>query len=84
MTKDEALYKIKGYLTDIIPVENYSEVEEIIKALQPEIIRCKDCKYWHREIYCGAEYFNFSSCNLKHDGDGNNFYCADAERRTDE
>ena len=50
---------------------------------QPEIVRCKDCKYWHREIYNGIEYFNFSSCNLNHCGDGHNFYCADAERRTD-
>lgn len=41
MTKEEALYKVKGYLTDIIPVENYSEVEEIIKALKQE--PCEDC-----------------------------------------
>lgn len=48
---------------------------------QPEIIRCKDCKYWHREIHNGVEYFNFSSCDLNHHGDGNIFYCADAERK---
>ena len=48
------------------------------------IVRCKDCKYWHREIHDGIEYFNFSSCDLNHYGDGHNFYCADAERRTDE
>lgn len=41
MTRDEALYKVKGYLTDIIPAENYSEVEEIIKALEQE--PCEDC-----------------------------------------
>ena len=41
MTKDEALYKVKGYLTDIIPIENYSEIEEIIKALKQE--PCEDC-----------------------------------------
>lgn len=41
MTKDEALCKVKGYLTDIIPAENYSEVEEIIKALEQEPY--KDC-----------------------------------------
>lgn len=43
------------------------------------VVRCKDCKYWHREIYNGIEYFNFSSCDLNHHGDGRNFYCADAE-----
>ena len=53
-------------------------------SAQPEIIRCKDCEYWHREIHNGIEYFNFSSCDLNHYGDGHNFYCADAERRTDE
>lgn len=54
-----------------------------LPSAQPEIIRCKDCKYWHKEIHNGIEYFNFSSCDLNHGGDGNNFYCADAERRTD-
>lgn len=41
MTREEALYKVKGYLTDIIPEEDYSEVEEIIKALEQE--PCEDC-----------------------------------------
>lgn len=36
MTREEALHRVKGYLTDIIPVEDYSEVEEIIKALEQE------------------------------------------------
>lgn len=49
-----------------------------------EVVRCKDCKHWHREIHNGVEYFNFSSCDLNHYGDGHNFYCADAERRIDE
>lgn len=45
------------------------------------VVRCENCKYWHREIYNGIEYFNFSSCDLNHHGDGRNFYCADAERK---
>ena len=48
------------------------------------VVRCKDCKYWHREIHNGIEYFNFSSCDLNHCGNGRNFYCADAERGTNE
>jgi hypothetical protein len=36
MTREEALYRVKGYLTDVIPIEDYSEVEEIIKALEQE------------------------------------------------
>lgn len=46
-----------------------------------EVVRCKDCKHWHREIRNGIEYFNFNYCDLNHYGDGHNFYCADAERR---
>ena len=42
MTREEALYKVKGYLTDIIPAEDYSEVEEIIKALEQEPITKND------------------------------------------
>lgn len=87
--------KTKAAFEPWLNVKGYSEGElNIIRAVlyeitimpsaQPEIIRCKDCKYWHREIHNGIEYFNFSSCDLYHYGDGHNFYCADAERRTDE
>lgn len=41
MTREEALRRVKGYLTDIIPAEDFSEVEEIIQALEPE--PCEDC-----------------------------------------
>lgn len=46
------------------------------------VVQCKDCKHWHREIHDGIEYFNFSECDLNHYGDGHNFYCADAERKS--
>ena len=36
MTKEEALSKVKGYLTDLFPSEEYDEAEEIIKALEQE------------------------------------------------
>lgn len=38
MTREEALSKVKGYLTDYLPSDNYEEVEEIIKALEKEPI----------------------------------------------
>ena len=51
-----------------------------IKALpsaQPEIIRCKDCKYWHNAPVSDG----YDSCEkdalLRHD----DFFCAEAERR---
>lgn len=36
ITREEALNRVKGYLTDIIPIDDYSEVEEIVKALEQE------------------------------------------------
>lgn len=34
MTREEALVKVKGYLTDLLPSEDYDEVEEIMLALE--------------------------------------------------
>lgn len=36
MTREEALRKVKGYLTDCLPADCYGEVEEIIEALKEE------------------------------------------------
>ena len=36
MTREEALSKVKGYLTDLLPSEEYDEVEKILKALEQE------------------------------------------------
>jgi len=41
MTREEALIKVKGCLTDYFPFEDYNEVEEIIAALEQE--PCEDC-----------------------------------------
>jgi len=40
MTREEALSKVKGYLTDLLPLEEHDKVEEIIKALEQE--ECED------------------------------------------
>jgi len=50
MTREEALYRVKGYLTDIIPTEDYSEVEEIIKTLSAE--PCEDCISREKALKC--------------------------------
>ena len=55
MTRDEALHRVKGYLTDIIPVENYSEIEEIFKALKQE--PCEDVISRQAAIDALNEYF---------------------------
>ena len=63
------------------------DCEDAIKALpsaQPEIIRCKDCKYRYIDEVHGP------SCELDtgdpyatgRNADEDNWFCADAERRT--
>lgn len=41
MTREEALIKVKGCLTDYFSSEDYDEVEDIIKALEQQ--PCEDC-----------------------------------------
>lgn len=65
------------------------EYEGIIERLlslpsaQPEIIRCKDCK-WCKELYDsfdGTPYWMCKNWDAETDTDG---FCYEAERRTDE
>lgn len=44
-------------------------------SAQPEIVRCKDCKYWGKRELCDKWDYYISN------GD---FYCGCAERRADE
>jgi len=66
---------IKGY------VRLVKDRLERLPSAQPEIIRCKDCKY-------GVDYYHDGSCYCAKPGyellyfDGSwEFYCANAERR---
>ena len=72
-----------------------SKINDILRELpsaQTEIIRCKDCKWWDKDTestygYCMAMKHGYMSANWeigiyrRYKG---NFYCADAERRTDD
>ena len=37
MTREEALKRVKGYLTDCLPADCYGEAEEIMEALEQEL-----------------------------------------------
>lgn len=67
--KDDTSYMLIGYNHAL------SDMRAILKSLpsaQPEITRCKDCRYNH-------------DCNIQyHAQAGEEFYCGAAERRTDE
>ena len=59
--------------------------QEAIEALeQPEVIQCKDCKYWREHKYAKETkryipFCGFNAIDTKADD-----YCSRAERRTDE
>lgn len=50
----------------------------LLPSTQPEIIRCKDCKYWEHDAI-----FPDGWCRVIQQGNPE-WFCADAERRTDE
>ena len=62
-------------------VKAHKIIADIPSAAQQELIRCKDCKYYSpmdRETKTGI-------CNLTmHQNFGDNWFCAGAERRTDD
>ncbi len=43
MTNEKALIKVKGYLTDYLPLDCADEIDEIIKALEQQPKECRIC-----------------------------------------
>ena len=81
--KDEYAIKVER-----ASLKAYKEQLENLPSAEPEIIHCKDCKWWDKSEnspygYCMAMKHNYFSRNWeisihrKYKGD---FYCADAER----
>ena len=65
---------------------NYESILSSLPSAQPEIIRCKECKYWKDSDGVYRRGFDAESkcpLNLKKVYEGT-FYCGMAERRTDE
>ena len=76
---------------DVVSYENYKSMERTVnklnKALQNsvEVVRCKDCKYWH-EDRTNDEYFpEVHECTYPLDGDTiwtfEGEYCSNGERK---
>jgi Pyruvate/2-oxoacid:ferredoxin oxidoreductase delta subunit len=66
MTKEEALRRVEGYLTDDFVTEDFDELEDIMKALKQE--PCEDCvsrKSIDQNIYDYAESNGLSYANMK-------------------
>lgn len=62
---------------------NIAKALEDLPSAQPGVIRCKDCKYWDTSWQKDAAP-NFHYCPMLDGIREGDFYCADAERRTDE
>ena len=68
-----------------------------LSSAQPEVIRCKDCKYWRRQTNYQGTLLSFGFCESEdmwcslygetvevlHIDTNDDFYCGYAERRTD-
>lgn len=82
----------------IIHESDAVEAISMLPSAEPEIIRCKDCKYWRQQTnYAGAR-LSFGFCEsdymwrslygetfeVAHIDTDDDFYCGYAERRTDE
>ena len=68
-----------GYVEE--PFERLEKALKEIPAAQPEIIRCKDCKYWREYKYVNGKpkylpYCGFNAIYFREDD-----YCSHAERR---
>ena len=74
-------------INNIMPTKEglYEPSEVLCKLMQlpyaqPEIIRCKDCKWWSNDDYRECSSPNYDDGYVTPAG----FYCGYAERRTDE
>lgn len=81
MTREEAIERIKRHVIahqiGAYPHIKLAEALSMaIEALQePEIVHCKDCKHWHKEIM----YCNYTGMQIEADG-----YCVYADMRGEE
>lgn len=48
---------------------------------RPEIVRCRDCMHFHSEVK--GEFTTYIGCAEKHNTWGENWFCADGERKTE-
>jgi NADH pyrophosphatase NudC (nudix superfamily) len=66
MTKEEALRRVEGYLTDYFVTEDFNELEDIMKALRQESSEdCVSRKAIDQNIYDYAESNGLSYTNMK-------------------
>ena len=60
------------------------EMLEQLPSAQPEIIRCKDCKYYHEYGYVNGKPKFLPKCTFNSIYANADDFCSRAERRTDD
>ena len=66
MTKEDALIKVKGYLTDYISLEDSDEIDEIMAALEQK--SCDKCAYYDNganDEACAGCFEDYKHLNFK-------------------
>ena len=58
-------------------------IERQIPSAQPEIIRCRNCKYWHEHKYAKETKRYIPFCGFNAIYTKSDDFCSRAERRTD-
>ena len=79
----EEVRLVDGYYVEndeVIDKDDAVEAMRLLPSAQPEIIRCKDCKWWSNDDYRECSSPNYDDGYVTPAG----FYCGYAERRTDE
>ena len=79
----EEVRLVDGYYVEndeVIDKDDAIEAIRLLPSAQPEIIRCRDCKWWSNDDYRECSSPNYDDGYVTPAG----FYCGYAERRTDE
>ena len=79
----EEVRLVDGYYMEndeVIDKDDAIEAIRLLPSAQPEIIRCRDCKWWSNDDYRECSSPNYDDGYVTPAG----FYCGYAERRTDE
>ena len=61
MTREEAIKRVKGYLSDCLPADCYEEVEEVIEAIEQEPKMEQFAKWVATEIFDDMWEYNKDS-----------------------
>lgn len=78
----DGFYEMASDIDRLCTVGDYISFLESLSA-QPEIIRCKDCKYWSEYEYINGKLESFPWCELDMTFSKEDDFCSRAERRTD-